>query len=121
MKRDMELVRQILLKIEQEPSGWVPHEINIKGYTKEQIGYHLLLMIEAGLLEGERVTTMSSKSPCGYATRMTWYGHEFLDSARDPKLWKEAKQIVEKVGSASIQVWTQILTQIVTRNLGLSL
>lgn len=120
MKRDMELVRQILLKIENEPYGWCPPDITIEGYTKEQIGYHLLLMIEANLLDGEKVTTFSSKSPSGHATRITWHGHEFLDNCRDPKLWGEAKQVVEKVGSASIQVWTQILTQIVMSTLGLS-
>lgn len=120
MKRDMELIRQILLKIEEEPSGWAPSEIKIEGYTKEQIDYHILLMIEAGLLKGEEVTSLSSQSPCGLATRMTWHGHEFLDNSRNPKLWKEAKQIIEKIGSASIQVWTQLLTQIVSRSIGLS-
>ena len=37
MKRDMELIRKMILLIEDHPSGWAP-DIEIVGYTAQQIG-----------------------------------------------------------------------------------
>ncbi len=39
MKRDMELIRQMVLAIEDFPSGFAPKTLNIEGYTKEQVSY----------------------------------------------------------------------------------
>ncbi len=89
MKRDMDLVRNILLAIEADPTGYPPEELEIEGYTKDQIGYHMLIMIEAGLLEGQEVTPMGASCPVGIPTRMTWHGHEFLDACRDVTRWSE--------------------------------
>ncbi|MCX5850419.1 MAG: hypothetical protein NTW65_13400 [Deltaproteobacteria bacterium] len=30
--------------LESEPNGYAPNEINIEGYTPEQIGYHAYLL-----------------------------------------------------------------------------
>lgn len=53
MKRDMNLVREILLALEEDLSGFAPEDMEIKGYTDEQIGYHILLLIEAGFIEAK--------------------------------------------------------------------
>ena len=119
MKRDMELIRNILLLLENETSGWAPDSIEIDGYTNEQIGYHTVLLIEAGLVVGEESEEMGSE-PSGFIQRLTWAGHEFLDSAKDSGRWKEAKDIIEKVGGASLKVWSSVLTQLTLKSLGLS-
>ncbi len=112
MKRDMDLVRNILLAIEAEPTGYAPEKLVIEGYTKDQIGYHVFIMIEAGLIEGQDVTSMGSSCPVGVATRMTWHGHEFLDACRDLTRWNKAKGIVAKIGGATIEVFKQVLTEL---------
>lgn len=58
MKRDMALVRQILLKTEQntEVSGWI--DLDIEGYSPEEISYHVKLLAEAELIEAQDLTTM---------------------------------------------------------------
>ena len=48
MKRDMELIRKLVLALENEPTGYAPENLNIEGYTSEQVGYHAYLMIDAG-------------------------------------------------------------------------
>jgi hypothetical protein len=55
MKRDMELIRNILLAVEASPTAWAPsavQELQMEGYTEEEVGYHALLIIEAGLARG---------------------------------------------------------------------
>jgi hypothetical protein len=49
MKRDMDLIREMLLAIEAHPSGFAPIKIDIEGYTQEQISYQATLLGEAKL------------------------------------------------------------------------
>ena len=118
MKRDMDLIREMLLMVEAHPSGFAP-KIEIPGYTQEQIDYHAVLLGEAGLAEVIDTTTFGSKSPEAIIRRLTWAGYEFLDSARESKVWNQAKDVISKVGGASIQIWVAILTQLIKRELGL--
>src|SRR5438552_724153 len=72
----------------------------IPGYTDEQVGYHVFILIEAGLLEGEQFNNARLPSPAGEASRLTWAGHEFIDAARDDTRWMKVLGIAaEKAGS----------------------
>jgi hypothetical protein len=51
--------------------------------------------------------------------QLTWAGNDFLDAALEPKRWKEAKGVIDKVGGASLQVWTAVLARITMNSLGL--
>ena len=115
MKRDMNLLRSILLLVEQQSSAFVPIEVKLDGHTEDEIGYHTVLLIEAGLVEG-RVSGEIGRPPRTVITRLKWPGHEFLDAAREPSRWKEARNLVEKFGGAPIEVWTNILTQLVAKS-----
>lgn len=119
MRRDMDLVRALLMRAESEHSAYAPEKIEINGYTEEQIGYHALLLNEAGLVKAVEVTTMGSPSPEARISRLTWDGHEFLDSAREPARWEKTKDLVNKVGGASIQLWMAVLTAYAKEALGI--
>ena len=120
MKRDMELIRKLVLAIEDAPTGYAPDNLTLEGYTPEQIGYHAHLMIQAGLATGSDVTHMGSSSPQAILTSLTWAGHEFADAARDEGRWKKAMGIVqEKGGSVTLSVLTQLLTALMKGALGL--
>lgn len=121
MKRDMELVREILLAIEASPSGFAPRPLQIRDYSAEQIGYHVLIMDEGGLIEADVTTTKNSASPGALAKRLTWQGHEFLDAARDPGIWKKAMGLVkEQAGSVTIHTLKELLVSLGAKALGLS-
>lgn len=121
MKRDMNLVREILLAIESEETGYAPNGLSLEGYSQEQIGYHILILLEAGLVEGQKTTSMSSRSPSAIATRLTWTGHEFLDAARDKGRWKKALSIVQEKGggAVTIGILTQLLSVLAKQSIGL--
>ena len=109
MQRNMDLVRTILMRIENSPSGRVSPEFGIQGYPPDQVRYHSHIMVQEGLIEGIDVTTMHSAGPESVPTGLTWKGHEFLDLARDQDRWNRAKSIIAKVGSAPISVWMKVL------------
>ena len=118
MKRDMDLIRAMLLAIESDPHGFAPI-IEIPNYTQEDIGYHAVLLGEAGLAKVTDVTRMGSDTPDAIVERLTWAGHEFLDSARDNRIWNQAKDSIAKIGSASIQIWSMVLAGYIKNELGL--
>jgi hypothetical protein len=120
MKRDMELVRKLVLMIEDGPNGYAPENLKIEGYSAEQVGYHAYLMINAGLAIGLETGEFGSTSPEAMLTSLTWAGHEFAEAARDESRWKKAMAMVrEKGGSVTISVLTQILTGLMKGAFGL--
>jgi len=118
MKRDMDLIRAMLLTIESYPSGFAP-EIVIPGYTQEQINYHAVLLGEAGLAVANNVTAFGDTTPQAIIVRLTWAGHEFLDSARENQIWNQAKDSINKIGGASLQIWVMVLTEFIKKKLSL--
>ncbi|WP_447971379.1 DUF2513 domain-containing protein [Nitrospira sp. M1] len=112
MKRDMELVRKILLDVEslrssETESYYTP---KLDGYSEEEIHYHCALMEEAGLLDVKHRNIMGTKFPLCYPKRLTWYGHEFLDAARDDGIWtKTVATIKDKTGAMSFDVLLELL------------
>jgi len=119
MKRDMDLVRAILIELENYPTGGAPSAIEIEGYTSGEIGYHAYIMGQAGLIETMDFTDSGIAGPQAGVVSMRWDGHEFLDAAREPDRWQQAKDVMAKVGGASIAVWTAVLTSLVKEKLGL--
>lgn len=118
MKRDLELIRQMVLAIEDAPSGWAPH-LKFEGYSDAQVGYHAYLLIDAGLAKGQDATTNDSEGPEGFISSLTWVGHEFADAARDETRWKRAMGVVhEKGGTVTIGVLTQLLVALMKGALG---
>src|SRR5205807_3777956 len=113
MQRNMDLVRTILMRIEDSPSGWASQPFGIAGFTPEQVGYHAHIMMEDGLIEAIDITNMSSTGPEAVPQSLTWKGHEFLDLARDQKRWNQAKASIVKIGSAPISVWMKVLNDLV--------
>jgi Hypothetical protein (DUF2513) len=123
MKRDMDLIRQILLAVEASPTAWAPsevHELQMEGYSEEEVGSHALLIIEAGLARGQETTGMGL-SPRGFIYRLTWNGHEFLDAAKDDTLWNKAKTTIgQHFGSVPFDVLKQYLMKLINDGLGMS-
>jgi hypothetical protein len=106
MQRDMDLVRKLLQWMEAQEHGRnINWKIDIEGYTAEQIGYHAYLMAQAGLIDGTDVTLMESKSPQCMPQRLTWAGHDFLESIKDDTLWAKAKKnVIQPAGGVAFSV-----------------
>ena len=109
MKRNMDLIRQILITAERDEHGFISEQLEIDNYTQEEIGYHIYLLGEAGLARVIDLTYDQSESPSARLLNLTWEGHEFLDSARENRIWNLTKDAIKQLGGASIQIWTALL------------
>jgi DNA-binding transcriptional ArsR family regulator len=108
MQRDMDLARAIMLEIKKQPytGGWL--NIAVSGAAPEATDYHIMLLNEAGLIEAIEPQARSMR---WQVVRLTWPGHEFLDAARDEKIWAGARSAMAKVGGFSMQLAVPLLVE----------
>jgi hypothetical protein len=119
MKRDMDLIRKIMLAVEASESLDKPPS-SIEGYSDDDVAAHAYLMKEAGLAEGPEITHLESPQRQAWATRLTWEGHEFLDLARNDTNWAKAKEKAGKAaGETTFTIWKAILVEIARQAVGL--
>ncbi len=98
MKRDMELIRLILLKIEEEYKSHNIMGLSIEGYDMEQIAYHCKMLYEAGFVSDyEGFYSMAGLEDFQVGS-ITWSGHDFLDTIRDDGIWDKTKSAIKKKG-----------------------
>ena len=100
MKRDMDLVRLILLKIEEESNGTAIYNLNIDGYDMEKVAYHCRLVYEAGLISDYEEHHADDTIDDFAVGTLTWEGHDYLEKVRDVSRWDKIKQILVKNGIA---------------------
>lgn len=111
MKRDFDLVREILIAVEAregDPRKTMP--VEIPGRSQDEISYHVKLLWDEGLLDA--VDFSHSTAFVIEPQRLTWRGHEFLDAARNDTVWNKVKEIVkQKGGSIPFDVLQTLLVQ----------
>lgn len=111
MKRDLDLVRRILLHLEGGEAN--PTSFTDGGFEPAVIHDHVRLMHDAGLIEADEIVPGQ-----WWPERMTWAGHEFLDAARNEELWRETKKRVVKGGGAPFSVFHELLLSGLRARLG---
>jgi Hypothetical protein (DUF2513) len=96
MKRNMDLVRQILLATEKMPHGELLRQL--PDVKQEDFVMHAVWLKEAGLIEASAMMGSGSFAQFAAISRLTWAGTEFTDAMRDESLWLKAKEKVMKPG-----------------------
>jgi hypothetical protein len=114
LKRDPELIRKLALAVEDVATGYVHDEIEIDGYSKDQIGYRAYLLVDAGLAKGLGITAIADTSPRWRIIHLASSGHDFADAARDESTRRKAAGIVkDKAGGVTLDVMKQVLTSVI--------
>lgn len=104
----MDLIRKILLRLEKHN-----YLDEIESYSAKEIAYHVSLLEDAGLVTQDIYNNMFLNDSMLDGIRITWAGHEFLDSSRDASIWEKAKNIaMEKTGALSYEVLKAVLVQL---------
>lgn len=98
MKRDMDVVREILLQIESKPDAQLPAELKIEGASDAEISYNVMLLSQAGYIHA--IDASSGEGHHWMALSLTWQGHEFLDAARNNTVWQSVKTKIKAAGGS---------------------
>ena len=78
MKRDMDLICDLLTYVEKNATDEPLPVPKLDGYSKAQIHYHIGLCSEAGYLRASFYRDDITKR-CKQLGHLTWAGHELLD------------------------------------------
>ena len=121
MKRDMDLVREILIAIERSEDGNL--NFDALGYERQQVYLHIELMKERGLVDA--VIIQEDDGPehgilmCK-VERLTWDSHDFLNEVRDESIWEQAKRkCLNGTGGLSFELLKDCLIHVAKQKLGI--
>ncbi len=112
MKRNMDLIRELLLRLESMettrgamyhfalPDDEADPDLGLVDFTAQEIEYHARLLIQAGLIDPGNGGAFS-----GFTFRsLTWEGHDFLDAIRDDFIWAKTKSGAREVGGLTFEL-----------------
>lgn len=119
----MDLVRELLLRIEADPRLDGSHrilfqdvdEMGLSGRSYNEVAYHLRLLVEEKYVDGS-----AQVSGMPIVSRLTWQGHEFLDNIRDNGVWHKTKDRLSGLPSVALAIVSEIAKAEVKKRLGLS-
>lgn len=112
MKRDMNLVIELLKYFEERDEISIDRNVTVPEYDERQINYHLRRMYEAGLLDAEASysTTTPTRIIAVYPFGLTWQGHEFLDALRGQGV---LSKVTKQLGGSIVDIPFSVLKDLV--------
>lgn len=124
MKLDLDCIRDILLKCEAECSlneslEWTDltlSDFENLGYSNQEIAYTIVLLEEADYI----VASINYfDNAIGYVSvsRLTYFGHEFLDSIRPESIWEKIKHRIASIGNVSLPVIQSLGSEFISQYL----
>jgi hypothetical protein len=123
MRRNMDLVRSLMLRLEELPME-IGDAITIQPGCKElagiegtdaEVNHHLEMLRDMGLLE-----CPSGGQPMFGIVYMglTWTGHDFTDSVRNNNTWKKTKSVAEQAGGWTVGLLLEIAKTVIKAEAG---
>lgn len=126
MKRDLNLIRNILLETEAAPSDMLTvYDIADKYHVDpDLVAYQLDLLAEAGFLKVRGLTIAWTPDTRKYdderIDRLTLEGHNYLDAIRNDTVWQNTLAELRNIGiSVSFEIVKEIASNYLKRMLGL--
>lgn len=130
MKLNYDCVRDVLLALEEsitidvEDDGdysynsLLSNEIiqldRLSKYSKKDIIYSVLKLIEAGYLNGDIYNEGDGLiSFC--VNDIKYKGHEFLQAIKSDTVWEDVKKITIKIGSISLPIISSIASNVISK------
>jgi hypothetical protein len=108
----MDLVRDLLFRLEALPIGiGEAHLLTVTGpplvlagEDASEVYYNMRLLANAGFLD-----LTDGQPAVGFGIKgLTWQGHDFLDSVRDPEIWRRTKEGAQKAGGFTVELLSDL-------------
>lgn len=101
MKRDMDLIRRIVLTV-RDSEGVVR---GLEGVEFEVYAEHVRLLEEAGLVDASIQIVPQRRVIAALIWRLTWAGQDFASAIDNDTLWSKAKEsVIKPAGSWTFDV-----------------
>jgi len=119
VKRDLDLVRQLVLQIEALPAA-PPVQYRMSEIEDPMLSAHLELLIDSGLVNGKIARSHGARGDVISVEGLTWQGHEWIEMVRSQALWNETKRlVVEQGGALTFELTKAVAGKLLRARLGL--
>jgi hypothetical protein len=100
MKLDHDLVRMIMLEIEEVPAADFPVQTlkTVEGCDVFTLAAHVYLLQQDGYVEGQVVEDEQGRPIIFVISCLTRKGHDFVASAASPTVWNQGVGYIKKAG-----------------------
>lgn len=119
MRLNYDWVRSFLLMIEKsnDISGANVAVVNdfldeTKDATRNDVAYMVKNLTEAGFINGS-IKWADNQPYIIFPGNLTFQGHEYLDSIRDPKIWKTVKSLTSHLESVSLKIVSDTASSVI--------
>ncbi|MDP2893014.1 MAG: DUF2513 domain-containing protein [Sulfurimonas sp.] len=120
MKRDLDLLRKILLHLENDVE--YGNSINstklyqhFTEYKESEFLYQIFLLNDSGLITATDRSGNDYK--LFYIKEITSKGHDFIDSFREQDIWNQTKEKVKSIGSFTLDTFMEIGKEYIKQNM----
>lgn len=119
MKRDLDLVRQLMLQIEALPAS-PPVQYRAGEVEDPVLLKHLEMLIAAGLVSGKISQSHGARGDVISISGLTWDGHEWVEMVRSQAVWNEIKTtLMERAGAVTFELTRAVARRILLARVGL--
>jgi hypothetical protein len=122
MRRDPDLLRDIMLAAEDQPAGQKLFGSSLKSccFNPYELGDHVQQLIEAGYLDGVVHFHGKEIPPKIVIDRIKTAGHDFLQAMREDTVWKHVKsKVMVPTASWTLGLAVEYAKHFVAEKLGL--
>ena len=98
MKRNMDLIREILLAIEEQHEYGPVYGLSVQGYSNNQIAYHCQLLYEHGFIDSYDDLSGEEEALDIAVGGLTWEGADYLEEIRYNTRWGKVKKTMKEKG-----------------------
>lgn len=121
MKRDMDLVRHVLVTVEDADSQVEYGELVTTAWDMQMVAYHVEIMYQYGLLDATAIKEANGGVTRGFVNGLTWAGQDYLDAIRNDAVWERTKRIVrDTLGSTTMDIIKKVAVSVALGMLGIS-
>lgn len=121
MKRDLNLIRNILLHLESLDTFQKPAQVNdflFLSKDRNLIALQIELLRDSKFIESEHTSTIAGRN--FIITRITNAGYDYLDSVRSDEIWEKVQGKLLKIGgNISLDIVSQLGREIIRATTGI--
>ena len=126
MKRDLDLIREIMLvledKMEYGKNFQSTHLIEVmqdKTLSVEKLAYHLGLLVESDFLKAKEYKYLSGEPTDYLINTITSQGQDFIDTIRQDTTWNKIKEKASSLGGFTLPLLVDIGTEYLKKQIGI--
>lgn len=115
MKRDLDLIRQIMLTLEEKmeygknfQSAQLIEVMQDKTLSAEKLAYHIGLLVESDLIRAKEYKYQSGEPTDYLIFTITSQGQDFIDTIRQDTTWNKIKEKASNIGGFTLSLLVDI-------------